>query len=195
MSDFNHILSPRTPFEDLPVVAPIAGRGVTVSVRDGLGFATILTRKDRSAALAQRMHEHFRIELPQGSYRTTEGDLALVGTGPGAWFVTFEQGGNAFAVGLREKIGDLASVTDQSDGYAVLRLTGPRVPEALCKLVPIDVHPRAFKIGDVAVTVAAHIGATLWRLEDHTDGSPVFEIAVFRSLATSFWLVMTESAA
>lgn len=86
-------------------------------------------------------------------------------------------------------------MSDQGDGYAVLHLAGPRVRDTLCKLVPVDMHPRTFKIGDVAVTVAAHIGATLRRLEDHADGSPVFEIAVFRSLATSFWQALSESAA
>lgn len=192
--DVRPILFPRGPFVDLPVSAS-SGRGVIVSDRDGLGLATVLARRGKSAALAQRMREHFNIELPREPYRATAGPFALAGTAPGAWLATFEQGGNAFAVRFREIVGDLASVSDQSDGYAVLRLTGPKVRDALCKLVPVDVHPRVFKVSDVAVTVAAHIGVTLWRLEDHADGSPVFEIAVFRSLAASFWQVLSESAA
>ena len=195
MPDPHSILVPRAPFAGLLPVAPNAGCGVIVSDRDGLGLATVLARKDADAALAQRVCEHFRVELPQGPYRATGGHFALAGTGPRAWLATFERGGNGFAVRLRERIGDLASVSDQSDGYALLRLAGPKVRDTLCKLVPLDVHPRAFKIGDVAVTVAAHIGATLWRLEDHADGSPVFEIAVFRGLATSLWQALRESAA
>lgn len=194
MPDLHPILVPRVPFADLPVV-PAAGRGVIVSDREGLGLATVLVRNGRSAALAQRMRERFSIELPRGPYRTTAGDLSMAATGPGTWLATFERGGNAFAVSLREMIGDLASVSDQSHGYAVLGLAGPSVRDTLCKLVPVDVHPRAFKIGDVAATAAAHIGATLWRIEDHADGSPAFEIAVFRSLATSFWHALFESAA
>jgi sarcosine oxidase gamma subunit len=46
----------------------------------------------------------------------------------------------------------------------------------------------------VASTLASHVGATLWRLED-IDDLPVFEIAVFRSLAGSFWQTLTASAA
>lgn len=194
MSELHPMLVPRAPFADLPV-APAARRGVIVSDRDGLGLATVLARKGQSEALAQRMRERFRIELPHGPRRATARDIALAGTGPGAWLASCEQGGNAFAVSLREAIGDLASVSDQSDGYAVLRLSGLRVRDTLCKLVPVDVHPRVFNVGDVAVTVAAHIGATLWRLEDQTPGSPVFEIAVFRSFATSFWRALFESAA
>lgn len=159
--------------------------GVIVHDRDGLGISTVLVRKAKHEALAQRLREHFSIELPQGPQRTTAGDLALAGTGPGAWLAMHERSGNALAVHLRETIGDLASISDQSDGYAVLRVSGPKIRDALCKLVPVDLHPHAFKIGDVASTVAAHIGATLWRLEDGANNSPVFEVAVFRSLVES----------
>ena len=185
---------PRAPFAGLPV-KPTEGSGVIVRDRDGLGLATVLVKTAMNQALAHRVRECFRIELPHGPRRATAGDIALIGTGPGAWLATHEHAGNALAASLKETIGDLACVSDQSDGYAVLGLSGPKVRDTLMKLVPIDVHPRAFKIGDVAATVAARIGATLWRLEDGADGSPVFEIAVFRSLATSFWIALTQSAA
>ncbi len=189
-----HVLVPRAPFAGLPFKSA-DGKGVIAHDRDGLGIATVLVRKGKTAALARRLRERFGIELPEGPQRAAAGDMALAGTGVGAWLATREEGGNAFAVSLREAIGDLASISDQSDGYAVLRLWGPRVRDTLAKLVPVDVHPGAFKIGAVAATVTAHIGATLWRLEDAGDGSPVFEITVFRSLAESFWHVLTESAA
>jgi len=60
-----------------------------------------------------------------------------------------------------------------------------REHHTLAKIVSIDVLPRAFKPGDVASTVTAHMGITLWRREDGPDGSPVFEIAVFRSFAAA----------
>jgi hypothetical protein len=36
--------------------------------------------------------------------------------------------------------------------------------------------------------------ATLWRLEDDADGGLAFEIAVFKSLAQSFWQALSYSA-
>mgnify|MGYP003576530867 CR=1 FL=1 len=191
--NFQRVLISRAVCADLPV-ASATGRGVVISDRDGLGLATVLARKGNRAALGQRVQERFGVELPQGPYRATAGDFALAGIGPDAWLATFERGGNEFAASLRQAIGGLASVSDQSDGYTVLRLAGPKVRDTLGKLVPIDVHPRVFEVGAVAVTVAAHVGATLWRLEDHTDGSPVFEIAVFRSMTASFWHALSESA-
>jgi len=187
-------LTPRTAFAGLSV-KPTEGQGVILCERDTLGLATVLVKKARYETLAQRVREHLHIELPAGPYRAAAGEIALLGTGPGAWLATQEQGGNALATSLREKVGDLASISDQSDGYAVLRLSGPKVLNTLAKLVPLDVHPRAFPVGTVAATVAAHIGATLWRLNDTADGSPVFEIAIFRSLAADFWQVLADSAA
>jgi sarcosine oxidase subunit gamma len=77
-------------------------------------------------------------------------------------------------------------VSDQSDGRGVFRVSGRGAREALAKGVPIDLHPRAFTTGDAAVTLAAHIPIHVWQV----DALPTYEIAVARSLATSFldWL-------
>jgi sarcosine oxidase subunit gamma len=81
-------------------------------------------------------------------------------------------------------------VSDQSDGYAVLRLGGRDVRSMLAKGIAVDLHPRVFRTGDAAVTQIAHMGVMLWQLDDR----PTYEIAVFRSLAGSFWHWMAASA-
>lgn len=187
------MLVPRAAFAHLPIVAG-DGAGVVMSDRDGLGLATVLVRRGQHDALAQRIREKFGLELPRGLRRSASGDVAFIGTAPGAWLATSERVGNAFVTTLSDATDGVASISDQSDGYAVLRLWGPRVRDALCKLVPIDLHPNAFEVGAVAATVAGHIGATIWRLEDQ-PGSSVFEIAVYRSLAESFSSALSASAA
>lgn len=194
MTKLHAELVPRAPFVDLPVI-PSSGSGVIAHDRDGLGIASVLVRRGQHDALASQVQQHFGIELLPGPRCSCAGGIAFIATGPGSWFATSESAGNAFARSLAEALGECAAVSDQSDGQAVLRLSGHKVRDALCKLVPIDLHPRAFRIGDVAVTVAAHIGATLWRLEDEPNGTAVFEIAVYRSLADSLWSALSESAA
>jgi heterotetrameric sarcosine oxidase gamma subunit len=176
-----------TPVGDVP--------GVTAEIRDGFGLATVLARKGASEALSRRVYERFALELPAGPRRTSASEAAFAGTGPGAWLAMAERGGNEFAAKLARDLEGAASVSDQSDGYLLIRLSGPRAREALAKLIPIDLHPRAFKVGDVASTVAAHIGATLWRLSDDRHSAPVFEVIMFRSLARSFWHALTEASA
>lgn len=169
--------------------------GVTVSDRDGLGIATVLVRKGRADALAARVRDRFGIVLPRGPQRAAHGAIAFVGTGSETWLATGENGGNAFAASLRTELHDDAAVVDQSDGYAVLRVTGRNVRDALAKGVPIDWHPQAFRVGDVASTLVAHIGVVLWRLDDGPGGRAMFEIAVFRSLAGGLWHWLSESGA
>jgi heterotetrameric sarcosine oxidase gamma subunit len=169
-------------------------RGVRVAARDELAIATVLVRKGRLATLTQRIRERFGIELPHGPRRAAAGALAFAGIGPHAWLASSEEHGHGFARLLEEAVGDAASVADQTSGYAILRMSGPKLRETLAKVLPLDLHPRSFAPGDVASTIASHVGATLWRLAD-ADDAPVFEIAVFRSLAGSFWHTLTDSAA
>jgi heterotetrameric sarcosine oxidase gamma subunit len=194
MPDHNSTLIKRTALGQ-PLIQSAADRGVNIVERDELGLASLHVRKGEGAALIRRIHESFQIELPQKPRRAFAGDVALAGIGPGAWLAIHNDAGNAFSVSLRKTLGDLASVCDQSDGYVVLRVSGRRIREAMTRFVPIDFHPRAFKSGDVAVTVAAHVAVTLWRLDDDADGSEMFEIAVLRSFFESFSRALCESVA
>jgi methylglutamate dehydrogenase subunit D len=80
-------------------------------------------------------------------------------------------------------------VADQSDARLVLRLSGPSVRDILVKGVPVDLHPKAFKPGDVAVTLVAYIGVQLDMLDDAT-----FQLTAPRSMAGSFWSWLTAAA-
>jgi methylglutamate dehydrogenase subunit D len=74
----------------------------------------------------------------------------------------------------------------------VLRLSGRALSETLAKGVQIDLAPAAFPTGSVAVTSIAHIGATLWKVDDR----PTIDVAVARSLSNSFlhWLEASASS-
>ena len=73
----------------------------------------------------------------------------------------------------------------------MLRLSGDRVRDVLAKGVPVDLHPRNFRTGDVASTLVAHIGVQIEQLDDR----PTFQLMAFRSLAGSLWSWLTKSAA
>jgi sarcosine oxidase subunit gamma len=167
-------------------------------IRDGFGLATVLARRGASDALNRRVQERFGIDLPHGPRRSAASGVVFAGTGPGAWLVLTErdEGGDCheFAARLSSELDGVGSVSDQSDGHALIRLSGACVRETLAKLIPIDVHARAFEVGQVASTVAAHVGVTLWRLPDEAQEAAVFEVLMFRSLARSFWHALAEAA-
>jgi methylglutamate dehydrogenase subunit D len=186
----------RSPFEHLKNVGAGADpAGVVAQDQCELQLAIVIVRQGRREALAQRVRERYGIELPVGNVRVRAEQISFAGLGPETWLACRAQAGHDFVASLRADLASLVSVSDQSDGYAVLRLSGPKVRETLAKLIPLDLHPRVFKVGDVASTVASHMGVMLWRLEDSADGLSVFEVAVFRSLASSFQHALSESAA
>jgi heterotetrameric sarcosine oxidase gamma subunit len=168
--------------------------GVIAQVRQGLGLAKILVRKNAATALAQHVQTHFNCALPTSPRRACGNDIAVMGIGPGSWLAMREGGGNDFASSLKTTLAPFAAISDQSDAYEVVRLAGPHLRAALSKLVPIDIHERAFKVGDVAETIAGHAGILFWRLDD-AAGSPVFDIAVARSFFVSLCHTLTQSAA
>ncbi len=172
--------------------SPEGEAGVTVAPRNAYALASVLAHKGRIEALARRVSEVYGINLPREPRRASAGPTAFVWSGPGQWLaVTEGVGGPAFEGRLRERLPGLASVSDQSDGRAVIRISGPRARDMLAKGLPIDLHPRAFAPGHAAVTLAAHVGVHIWQL----DAVPTYEIAVFRSYAASFWDWLMEAGA
>jgi heterotetrameric sarcosine oxidase gamma subunit len=155
-----------------------------------LALATVLARKGRRQALAERIRAVYGLTAPDGPRRAAVGALALVATAPGAWLAVDEAGGPDWAEDLVEALEGLASVSDQSHGYAKVRLEGPAVLDVLAKGPFLDLHPSAFPIGAAAVTDAAHMGLILWRRE-----LLAFDVLCFRSYASSLWVWLEESAA
>jgi methylglutamate dehydrogenase subunit D len=192
-SEFRFIEREALPVRGTHAVAQ--GGAITALLCRGLRSATVVARKRATSSLSERIYEHFGAELSCGPHLTAARDLTLAGIGIATWLALHERGGDDFAQSLATKLEGVASVTDQSHAYVALRLGGGKVRDALCKLVPIDLHAGVFKVGDVAATVATHSGIFLWRLSDHVDGTPVFQIAIPRSVAMSFWHAFEESSA
>jgi sarcosine oxidase subunit gamma len=163
--------------------------GVTVSECPDLQIATVIARHDRDA-LAGKIQAAFGFGLPAGPHWIGNRGLALVGTGPRTWLAIREDGGPLHG-DLEGALGDTAAIADQSDGYAVLHVSGPKTRATFEKGLGVDLHPTAFRAGDAAVTTCSHLGVILWQL----DETPSYRIALFRSLAGAFWHWLSDSAA
>jgi sarcosine oxidase subunit gamma len=71
----------------------------------------------------------------------------------------------------------LAALTDQSDGWVGLRLSGAGCEEALARLIPLDLRPQVFGPGAAARAPLGHMLSVVMR---RAEG---IEILVFRSMA------------
>jgi sarcosine oxidase subunit gamma len=175
---------------------PDGAAGVTVMERAALASASLALRGGHAAPLAERLRAAHGLGLPHRPGRSANGPVALVWTSPGQWLAMDEsrQGLDrfGFARDLAAAVGETASVTDLTGGRAVLRLSGPAAVETLRKLVPIDVDEEAFAPDAAAMTLAGHIGVTLWRLP---GAAPAYEIACYRSFGEALADAVLEAAA
>ena len=166
--------------------------GLVIEERADLAFASVTAKREKHFALINAINTAFGIVLPDGPRRVTRGYVTFAGVGPDQWIASASGTDAAgFAARVRARIGPFAAVADQSDARLVLRVSGPRVRDVLAKGVPVDLHPKAFKPGDIACTVVGYINTQI----DMLDDTPTYQLAAPRSMAGSFWSWLAASAA
>jgi heterotetrameric sarcosine oxidase gamma subunit len=166
--------------------------GVTLGERAGLGIASVMARKGKADAASAAAKAAFGVALPLTPRRAEGQGIAFIWAGPERWLaVTRHQTSEDLAKTLAGVFFGFASIAEQGDGRAIIRVAGPRARDVLTKGLSIDLHPRAFRPGDTAVTGAVHIEVQIWQLDD----APTYEIALFRGFAGSFWQWLTQAAA
>jgi sarcosine oxidase subunit gamma len=166
--------------------------GVSLSERTGLALFVISAAAGKASEVAAKVASITGLELPMGPKRVSKDGFALIGTAPGQWLAVVE--GNAalgilakFAAGLK----GLATIIDQSDGKALLRISGPRARDTLAKGCSLDLNPRVFKPGSAGTTPVALIDCLIWQV----DETPTYDLAIPTSFAESFCSWLTASAA
>ena len=167
--------------------------GVTIAERVDLGLATVMARKGQAAALRDAVQARLWARPPRLVAASSPGRRPG-SSAPGrdsGWRCRSSCRTATSPPTLSAKLQGLASISDQSDGRAVVRISGPRARDVLAKGLPIDLDPSVFAPGSAATSVISLMGVTLWQVDD----APTYDIAVFRSLAGSFWKWLTDSAA
>jgi heterotetrameric sarcosine oxidase gamma subunit len=166
-----------------------AANSLVITEQPGLGLAAVMSRKDVDPAA---IGAALGLMPPEGPGRVGDGRLALIGTGPGTWLALTEAPEPDWSLQLAHKLTGLASVSDQSGGYMLFRISGNGARTLLQRGAFIDFHPDVFRPGSAATTVIAHIGVILWQRDD----APTFEVATFRSYAHSFrrWIETAAAA-
>jgi len=165
--------------------------GIVIEERTDLAFAGIACKHGKHFALINAVNTAFGVVLPDGPRRVSRGYVTFAGVGSDQW--TASAGGAdaaGFAARVRARLGPFAAVSDQSDARLILRISGPRVRDVLAKGVPVDLHPKAFRPGDIACTVVGYINTQIDMLDEAT-----YQFAAPRSMAGSFWSWLTASAA
>lgn len=159
-----------------PILPTLTG-GTRLALAPPRTILSVAAFNGQAAALAQALGA----ALPTAPRVVTQGDVLWLWSGVDSWL----------AIGATLKLAsEHAAIVDQSHGRVILHLTGPRAPDVLAKLVPIDLHPAAFPPDATALTLAGAINVQLWR-----HGPDGFALACMSSLAQALGEALAEAAA
>jgi heterotetrameric sarcosine oxidase gamma subunit len=151
---------------------PTTSGGVTLAAAPEAPMLSLAPFRGRAAAVGDLLGA----ALPEAG-RTARLDDAseLIWAGLDLWLLR----GPRATPDLAARLADVAAVTDQSDGWTALALTGAGAAAVLARLVPIDLAPAAFPPGAVARTELRHMMCVILAREDGV------ELFVMRSFTES----------
>jgi sarcosine oxidase subunit gamma len=130
----------------------------------------------------------FGAGLPQIGTSTRSDGRTIHGLQSDLAFVVFDYPDDRPDRVVGDAIADAGTVTDQSDAWAILQVSGPRARTALERICPLDLHADVFADGAVARTVMEHLGVII-----HRNGPDSFLMLSARSSAESFAEAVMQS--
>lgn len=165
--------------------------GVSAGELRGFQLVLLLARRGQSSAMRKTAKTQFGAD-PGESAKAVAGKngCTMIWSGPDQFYALSPARKAKPVATLQSRFTRSASISDQSNGRSLVRLSGPRVHDCLAKMLSIDLHPDVFKVGDAAATQMAHMAVNIWR--DADDG---FNILVFTSFAESLWRTILDHGA
>ena len=183
------ILPPRvSPLIPTESEAIIDYKNLHLQERKALTAIQVLAFIDQYEATAVAIGKSLKIECPVTPGLCNVNEYTQVAwNGPNSWMIiasneTAKHNPGELMKSLQKAVGDLGAVVDQSHGRCGLRLSGKHARKVMAKNTSIDLHPRAFRPGQCALTAVAHMSALVIQVDD----TPSYDLFVARSLARSF---------
>lgn len=159
--------------------APLTLLGTTLAEGQAAPITSIAPFPGRMEGVNARLAP-LGLSFPAPNTQSMNGDTRLLWTGRD----------QAFLIGAKapDGLAELAALTDQTDGWAILALHGPAAGDALMRPFPLDLRATAFPVGRTVRAPLNHMQAILTR-----TGPEAFEIMVFRSMARTAWAELAEA--
>lgn len=168
--------------------------GITMAEISDFSLVQVMARRGQVANVAKAVKKAWGVLPPEKPAAVAGKGVTLIWTGPDQFFVLSAGNLSDPILPLAVIFDGMASLSDQSGGRCLIRLSGARVRDALAKVSSIDLHDAVFPVGAAAATSIDHTGVNLWRGPD-ADGIPVYSLLVFTSFADSLWHTLADAAA
>jgi len=188
----------RTALAHLGLVARAAS-----SKKDGAGLVmcevphrTIVNIRGAASdpAFASAVQTATGLSLPRAANTvSTAGSWQILWLGPNDWWITGPDGeADSLVEALRANFaGQHATACDVSESRAIIALKGPKAREVLMRGVSLDLHPRAFRVGQCAQTGVSRANALIHLVND----TPTYELYVLKSFSDYLWRWLEQVAA
>ena len=160
----------------LIVTDPFDGRlpleigGVRAKDHGPMAITSVAPFRGQEQAVSEALETQIGIGLPQVGQSLAGDGCRVIWAGLGQVFVT----------GAEDAQIEGAAISDQTDAWAVVELSGDGARDVLARLTAMDLRPDAFAVGRSARTQIGHMNALVLRAEP--DSYTVF---VFRSMAAT----------
>jgi heterotetrameric sarcosine oxidase gamma subunit len=134
--------------------------------------ALVAPFKGQEAAAGRILTATLGLAFPEPNHVSQSSTARMVWCGPG----------RALLIGapVPQGLPDVAAVVDQSDAFAVVRLSGPGGVAVLARLVPLDLRATAFPEGRTARSLLGHMAVSVTRV-----AADVIEVMAMRSMAVT----------
>jgi heterotetrameric sarcosine oxidase gamma subunit len=146
---------------------PIQKGDLALEEITGVKITSFQPFKGQMKAVAAALKKATKLPAPDVVQSVSAGAWRCVPAGFETWFV--------FGPEVLSSLPG-AALSDQSDGWAGLRLTGKAAPDVLARLVPLDLRNNAFPTDKSAKTMLNHMALIIDRRKDG------FDLWVFRSM-------------
>ncbi len=157
--------------------------GVDLHEVTGLAIVSMAIPLAGEQAFSQALKPAFGIALPDvgKSHVCRDATTRIMRLGQDQLFALFAHDGAEPCQVINAKLGGVAYLTDQSDVWVVLELSGVRARRVLERIAMVDLHPDVFGVDDLARTTMEHLGTIIIR-----TGPDVFLLLSAASSARSF---------
>lgn len=177
MADFS--LKARSIFETVGG-SRVTGAGVVFDEAAPRALISLAARRGRSKALSAAVKKTFGASLPAAGFFTEAKGVRIMFSGPDQWLISSAQ--DQLMARFAQTADEDGYLTDQSDAFVALELSGEGAPNVLSRLSSLDFADAAFPTGSVARTSMQQIGVMIAR----TGDEPGYLLNTPRSTARDF---------
>ncbi|MEH6632992.1 MAG: sarcosine oxidase subunit gamma family protein [Halopseudomonas aestusnigri] len=166
-------------------------KGVSISEVNGRSIVSLATPLGGKEAVSKALAKTYKLEIPEPGKSTVSSldNAVLMGMAQDQTFLVFDHTEDKPIDVVSKHLKDTAFLTDQSDSYVMLRVSGENSRSVLERICPIDLHPSVFPEGSVSRTIMEHLGTVIVHEKANT-----FLLMSARSSAKSFLEAVEVSA-